>query len=485
MKTEQDLLRRLFETLEPYSRKRDEEPFLRYRAPAELAELLNLGRQDVEGDWEAIFSWIEQYLEYSVKTSHPAFVNRMWAGANPPSMLAEMVVAATNTSACTFESAPVSTVMENFMISEMLALVGFQHGEGQMTTGSSNANMIAMMCARQRFCPEVAASGLFGQPELYAFVNEEAHYSMDKAASILGLGSHHLVKVPVNSRGEMTGGALEQRIARVVAQGGVPFFVAATQGTTVRGAYDPIDELLPLRQKYGFWLHADGAWGGAAVMSERLYRRLMPDLAEADSFTCDFHKMLGSALMCNVLLINRSTHTLASVLGGGDGSYLFRDTEDSAVTDLGSSSLQCGRRVDSLKWFLDWKYYGRRGLGARVERYLALCEYAEQWVQRAPELELVSERVSFNICFRYRQAHTELNSFNQQLRTRLYQQGLGLVGVAFVGETLVLRLLIANTSIGEAEIDRFFTRLIELGSTMAVEETAGSGVLQPWKSQLQ
>jgi glutamate/tyrosine decarboxylase-like PLP-dependent enzyme len=235
----------------------------------------------------------------------------------------------------------------------------------------------------------------------------------------------------------------------------------------VRGAYDPIPPLLALRRKYGFWLHADGAWGGAAVMSDRLKETFMAGLDEVDSFTCDFHKMLGSALMCNVLLVNHSNRTLGAVLGGGDGSYLFRDTEDSGVRDLGTTSLQCGRRVDSLKWFLDWKYYGKAGFGNRIETYLELCAYAEACVHGYPELELVTPRVSFNICFRYRVDEAVANDFNQQLRTRLYQQGLALVGIAYVGELLVMRLLITNTNVGRSEIDLFFRQLVELGREMA------------------
>lgn len=482
MVTEKDILRRLFDVLEKYSVERSSGEFLQYRSPAELAAVLDFDRGQTEGDWDRIFTWIEQYLQYGVKSSHPSFVNRMWAGANLPSIIGDMVVAATNTSACTYESAPVSTLFEKHMIEQMLELVGFQDGEGQMTTGSSNANMIAMMCARNLACTQSKEKGLFGQRELFAFVNGEAHYSMDKAANILGLGSEHLIKVEVNRRGEMEPAALERAIERVVAMGGIPFFVAATEGTTVRGAYDPIQPLLDLRQKYGFWLHADGAWGGAAVMSDSLRERFMAGLSETDSFTCDFHKMLGSALMCNILLLNRSNRTLGLVLGGGDGSYLFRDTEDSGFTDLGTISLQCGRRVDSLKWFLDWKYYGKSGFGNRIETYLGLCEYAEECVYSYHELELVSPRVSFNICFRYKVREDVVNSFNQELRTRLYQKGLVLVGLAYIGEFLVMRLLITNTNVGRPEIDLFFRQLVELGREMETEETWPTRDLQSGKS---
>lgn len=480
----QDVLTRFFGVMERYSARQNDGMFLEYTSPSQLREILQLDRDDSEGDWDRIFTWIEQYLQYGVKSAHPSFVNRMWAGANFPSMLGEMVVAMSNTSACTYESAPVSTLLEKYMIEQMLDLVGFTDGEGQMTTGSSNANMIAMMCARNQANARIKQSGLFGQRELYAFVNEEAHYSMDKAANILGLGSDHLIKIPVNARGEMVPGLLEQKIEEIAAGGGVPFFVAATEGTTVRGAYDPIVPLLRLREKYRFWLHADGAWGGAAVMSDRLREKFLPGLREVDSFTWDFHKMLGSSLMCNVLLLNHS-NTFATVLGGGDGSYLFRDTDDEEVTDPGAVSLQCGRRVDSLKWFLDWKYYGKSGFGRRIENYLELCRYAERCVLEIPELEMMTPRVSFNICFRYRfgndlAKHISApvpnqiaNACNQELRTRLYRKGLSLVGIAYIDKQLALRLLVANINISREQIDRFFADLVAAGREIAAEMEAG------------
>jgi glutamate/tyrosine decarboxylase-like PLP-dependent enzyme len=326
--------------------------------------------------------------------------------------------------------------------------------------------MIAMMAARNLSNDSVKQSGLFGQQKLFAFVGADAHYSMDKAANILGIGTDQLIKVPLNRLGIMEPEMLEQAIDRVQVNGGMPFFVSATAGTTVRGAYDPIEPLLGLRDKYDFWLHVDGAWGGAAVLSTTLKEKFLPGLRDADSFTCDFHKMLGASLMCNILLINKRNHTLGTVLSAGDGSYLFRDEFTSEIEDLGAVSLQCGRRVDSLKWFLDWKFFGREGLAGRVEKYLTLCEYAENWVNQCPELEMVVPRTSFNVCFRFKVPEKESNSFNLDLRNRLYQEGKSLVGAAYIDGRLVMRLLVSNPAAEQADIDIFFNTLVETGKSL-------------------
>lgn len=457
---ENKIFERLCGLIENYRSTERSGKFLDYHSPEDLRRILACEKEENLGDWEEIFHWLEKYLDYSVKTNHHSFVNRMWVGANLPSLVGEIVTILTNSSACTFESAPVSTIFEQYMIAKMLDLVGFTNGEGQMTTGSSNANMIAMMAARNITLKNVKKAGLFGQQKLFAFVSADAHFSMDKAANVLGIGSDQLIKVPVNSRGELEVKDLERGLERVVASDGCPFFVGATAGTTVRGAYDPIMEILKLRKKFPFWLHIDGAWGGATVLSEGLRHKYLPGISEVDSFTYDFHKMLGASLMCNCLLINNRSHTLGSVLSAGDGSYLFRDDPSNEVQDLGAVSLQCGRRIDSLKWFLDWKYFGRAGLAKRVEGFLELCKYAEELVVASNELELVVPRTSFNVCFRYKVADGDSDTFNNALRTQLYHKGISLVGVAYIEGRVTLRFLITNPQAKRADIESYFNRLL-------------------------
>lgn len=458
---EKKLFEHLLQVIVRYRSERRDGKFLDYRAPEELRQILDLERPGKTGDWQELWGWIESYLAYSVKTDHPAFVNRMWVGANLPSIFGEIITALSNTSACTFESAPVATLLEKYMIDQMLALAGFSNGEGQMTTGSSNANMIAMMAARNHAARAVKTTGLFGQQKLFALVGADAHYSMDKAANILGIGTEQLIKVALDRYGAMQPDALKVALEKIAACGGRAFFVTATAGTTVRGAYDPIEPLLALRREYGFWLHVDGAWGGVAVLSPILQQQFLSGLPQADSFTCDFHKMLGTSLMCNVLLINNKDRALHRTLSAGDGSYLFRDEHTSEFEDPGLASLQCGRRVDSLKWFLDWKFFGRKGLAARVEKNLALCQYAEDWVQQSSELEMVVPRTSFNVCFRFKVSEERSNSFNLELRNRLYRQGISLVGVAYIDGRMVMRLVLNNPVAEKTDIDTFFHQVLQ------------------------
>jgi glutamate/tyrosine decarboxylase-like PLP-dependent enzyme len=468
---QEKIFARLLRIVNRYAHERETGDFVIYHDPDVLRQELHFDGNAGNQDWEEIFSWVEQYLAHAVKTSHPGFVNRMWAGANLPSVIGEIITAITNTSACTYETAPVSTLMEKYMLRTMLDLAGFQNGSGQMTTGSSNANMIAMMAARNRTDPAIKRSGLFRQRELFAFVNQDAHYSMDRAANILGLGINHLIKIPLDDHGRMHVPTLEKSMEEITAAGGIPFFVGATAGTTVRGSFDLLEPLLSLRQRHGFWLHVDGAWGGAVIFSDQLRSRYLPYLEQANSFTLDFHKMLGTALMCNVLLFNNEPSLFREVCSAGDESYIFREGPDHEVRDLGTMSLQCGRRVDSLKWFLDWRFYGRTGLAQRVEHYLELCRYAEEWVQGSDALEMVVPRESFNICFRFRAPQgTPPGPLNCALRDRMHRRGVTLVGTGYVNGEMTLRLLITNVNVGKTELDSFFQAVIATGHEILAED---------------
>ena len=461
-----EVLRKLFEIVKEYREEPQQTDFVEYRTPDELNQLLNLDQNEGQTSWEQMFKWVEQYLKYSVRTNHPRFLNRMWSGANLPSIVGEVIAAISNTSAGTFESAPVSTLMEKYMIQRMLDLVDFPDGEGQMTTGSSNANLIAMLTARNRVNSNIKQDGLFSGKELYAFVSQDAHYSLDKAANILGIGTKHLIKIPVNKRGQMDIQALEEKLSDVENQGGVPFFVCATAGTTVRGAYDPIKGLLKLKKKHDFWLHVDGAWGGAAIFSNKLRNQYIKGIEEVDSFTWDFHKMAGTALICNVLLV-KNGDALKESVQVGDTSYIYgKDTDDDDF-NLGSLSLQCGRRADSLKWFLDWNYYGQQGLASRIESYLKLCEYSEKRINQYPELEMVVPRESFNVCFRFVvPVGISSNEFNENLRNQLHRLQIGLIGSGYIGDEYCLRLLIANPEIDQKALELFFQDLVSEGNKL-------------------
>lgn len=406
--------------------------------------------------WESVWAMVDTYLSYSVKTSHPQYYNQLWAGQSEPALIGSVVEALANTSMSTYEVAPIATLIETEVLNRVKNLFGFNQGEAQVTTGGSNSNYLALLLALHKKFPNLKSSGLRGLPKMSVFVSEETHYSMDRAVVMAGLGLDTLVKVPVDKSGAMHISELKRHLQASVDEGRVPISITGTAGTTVRGAYDDFAALAGLAKQFDCWLHIDGAWGGAVAYS-KTQRALLNGSDAADSLSWDGHKMLGVPLMCGMLMV-REVGSFDHVSNLGDTSYIFHDSAESQ--DLGSYSLQCGRRVDMFKMWLEIIFYGEQGFEERIDKFMRLASLAESRILAEPTLELQSARWINNICFRsipvQRAQDIDKNSFNRRIREKLYQSGDSMVNFAYLGEELTIRLIIANKDATEEDIEQFF-----------------------------
>ena len=413
---------------------------------------------------------IADYLNYAVKTAHPAYFNQLWGGFDAACLMGDMLTSATNTSMYTYEVAPVATLIEQTLIAKLGSLIGFSQPDGQFTTGGSNGNFMAMAMARHRAVPTLKRRGMGNSHNLVALVSVDSHYSFAKAAHLLGLGTDQLWQVPLDGTGRMDISALDALIAKAKAQGAQPFFVAGTAGTTVRGAYDPLAEIAAVAQREGLWFHVDGAWGASVLLSPA-HRHLMQGVDQADSVVWDAHKMMGMTLMCSVLLVKQRGMMLNTFSSEGT-DYLFHATETESI-DLGPGTMHCGRRVDAVKLWLTWKHLGDRGWAARIDHYFELAAYAEAMINAHDSLELVVPRQSLNLCFQYvpKQSTQDPNALTLRIRRVLWEQGIAMVNHAKIGGKVVFRLVICNNQTTQGDIEAFFNDLVAIARRLEVEDT--------------
>ncbi|MBF0622297.1 MAG: aspartate aminotransferase family protein [Magnetococcales bacterium] len=438
-----------------------------YRTPEQLVQAfdLSIGSQGL-GEYEALLPILEEYLNHSVKTGHRQFCNQLFAGFNFPAFLGEVFTALTNTSMYTYEVAPLATLMEKHLIEKMCQLAGFPNGEGTFTTGGSNANLIALLCARQRYFPNIKEQGMQGLPPLVCFVSDQAHYSFQKAALVLGVGTDHIIEVATDDQGCMIPAALEDAITDCLASGKKPLIVAATTGTTVLGAFDPLPAIGTIAQKYDIWFHVDAAFGGSVLLSQT-YAYLMDGCAQADSITWDPHKMMNIPLISSTLLV-KEPGQLHSACSTDGGVYLFHEQDyDALQYELGRSSLSCGRRVDSLKLWLAWRYFGDKGYEKRINRLFRLAGYAARVIKNHNRLVLAAPPQSVTVCFRYMpQKPANLDQFTLQLRDRLVKSGASLVNYSQLRGEIVIRMVFVNGDMHETDFDQFLERVLEHGSEL-------------------
>ena len=402
---------------------------------------------------------IEQFLKHSVNTNHPGFMNPLWGGFNLAAFAGDVIATLANNSMYTYELSPFATLIEQALIQRMCEIVGFADGNGTLTTGGSNGNMIGMMCARYNVDPLGQQRGFDGE-RLVCFVSEESHYSVLMSANVLGIGFDNVIKVPCDNDGRMRPEKLEEEIERSKINSQIPFCVIATSGTTVRGAFDPIQEIAEICSNHKIWLHVDAAWGGSCLFSAK-HRYLSDGIELADSVCWDAHKMMGIPLICSAFLIKRPEILRKICSHGNVAHYLFLG--DAEQVDLGRMSLQCGRRNDALKLFLAWREKGDAGWARQVERYIELADRLESKVNEHSNLEMMSSRVWSNVCLRYTTANANLNHLNQQIRNRLVKAGNFMISQSKIGDETILRPVIANPHITEETIDDLVEEITRIG----------------------
>jgi glutamate/tyrosine decarboxylase-like PLP-dependent enzyme len=443
-------------------------PVVEYRAARELRRILDLHLERGQGSSEKMWKAVEQYLRFAVRTGHPQYFNQLWAGFTVPGFVGESIASATNTSMYTYEVAPVATLMEIALTEELLAMIGYPEGEGMFVTGGSNANLVAMLCARHAVAPEVRSKGMASGTDrpLDLFCSDEAHYSIQKAANVLGIGADHVIEVETDGEGRMIPGELDRALEESIRRGHRPFFVTATAGTTVRAAFDPIDEIAAVTRPRGIWLHVDGALGGSVLLSRR-HRGLLRGAEQADSFAWDLHKIMGMPLMTSLIFL-REKGGLHAACSTEHSEYIFHERED-AEFDLGPKSLQCGRRVNVLKAWLSWQYFGRAGYERRMDTLFDLAEYAEGIVRESPGMEMVVPRQSVAVCFRVVPPGDEdPGAFNIAVREKLLREGRCMLNYARLeGGKITLRLVFANPELDRRDVDRFFGHVLEASGALS------------------
>lgn len=189
---------------------------------------------------------------------HPHFFNQLSTGLDLVSMAGEWLTATANTNMFTYEIAPVFILMENVVLTKMREIIGWTSGDSILAPGGSISNLYAFLAARHKMFPGYKERGTKALPgELVMFTSDQSHYSIKSCASVGGLGTDNCVMVPSDEHGRMIPRELERLIVERKQKGYVPFFVNATAGTTVLGAFDPIIEIADICKKYGLWLHVD------------------------------------------------------------------------------------------------------------------------------------------------------------------------------------------------------------------------------------
>ena len=422
----------------------DARPVRPYTAPEDAAATLDVLPPAAGLSAEALDRKLRTLLELTPATGTRRFFNQLFGGSDPAAVLGDMLVPLLNNSMYTWKVAGPHVLIENALVAHMAAIAGLSGGDGVFTPGGSLSNMTAMLIARNEAIPgsrEGGAPGVTGR----VYSSADAHYSIRKSAGMVGIGRANVVAVTTDGTGRMDPAALDAAIARDIAAGLKPVMINATAGTTVQGAFDPLDAIADVAARHGVWLHVDGAYGGTMLLSTA-HRDLLDGLARADSLTWDAHKMMGVPLTCSVLLTRRPG-VLARNLSES-ATYLFQGDED--VHNPGVRSIQCGRRNDLLKLWTAWQYHGDDGYRARIDHLLGLAAHAIATIEADDTMFLAHRPQSLNVCFEIK------DRASSAVCDELHRRGLAMVGTGDVNGRRTIRLVCVDAAMTKADIDTFF-----------------------------
>jgi sulfinoalanine decarboxylase/sulfinoalanine decarboxylase/aspartate 1-decarboxylase len=387
---------------------------------------------------------LKDVLISTPKTATKLFFNQLFGGRQSKAVLGDLLAVMLNNSMYTYKVAGPQVGIEQEIIRQSCELIGYgSQSNGTFPTGGSMSNYMALVMARDAKDPLCKTAGI--SKPLVVYTSKESHYSNAKNVSFAGIGRNNIRYIQADSRGQMIPAKLEEQIIEDLSNGFIPTYVNATAGTTVLGAFDPIDEIADITEKYKVWLHVDGAYCGSVIFSDE-YKHLVNGISRSDSFSYNAHKMIGTPMTCSVILVKDKKHLHDSF--SNDADYLYQTDGDDF--NLGKTSFQCGRRNDALKFWTLWKSVGTNGLQGIVDQQFNLADVAREYVRNNSDYTLYSFDDSISICFNYK------NIDPTALCTALYEHQITVVGFGSFNEDTFIRLVTINATNTKQDILNFF-----------------------------
>lgn len=324
---------------------------------------------------DEVLSWTIAQMEHGlVHVTHPRYFGLYNPAPTFPAQCADRIAAVFNPQLATSKTSPAAVEIEAHVIRSIARRAGLPaEAAGHFTTGGSEANYTAIICALTRANSGFATDGAraFEGPPVF-YVSRESHLAWLKIAHQVGIGRSAMRAVATDGSGRMDSHALEAAVSADRARGRVPFMIAATAGTTNAGMIDPLTACAEIARTYGLWYHVDAAWGGALIASDKL-RGVLAGLEQADSVTIDAHKWFATTMGCG-MFITRHAPVLSSAF------QVSTSFMPSNVPNLDPyvTSVQWSRRFLGLRLFLSLATAGWTGYGDHVERSVELIRLLEE-----------------------------------------------------------------------------------------------------------
>jgi aromatic-L-amino-acid/L-tryptophan decarboxylase len=393
----------------------------------------------------------ETIIPFSRQNTHPRMFGYVQSPGTPLATLADLLASSLNANLTVWRSAPAPVELERLTINWIRQILGFNaEAGGLFVSGGSMANLAAIAAARQ------AKDHLSGRLRIYA--SSETHFSVAKAAALLGIGRQNVRDVAVDERLRMRTDDLVAKISADLDTGYHPFCVVANAGTVNTGAVDPLADIREIADRFRLWMHVDGSYGAFAVLTESA-RKLFAGIEQADSIALDPHKWLYLPVDVGCVIYRKPQIARAAFTHEAEYTRIIGEEADEAFAfwDYGP---ELSRRFRALKVWMLLKGVGLDSLGAAIESNLACARYLESMVRASDDFEMAA-RVELSIfCFRHMPVQLRngspqaIDAFNERLLIALQRDGSSYLSNATLNGRFALRGCVLNyrTTLRDMEI---------------------------------
>lgn len=389
-----------------------------------------------------------------VHVDHPRYFGFVPGPGNFVGVVADLLASGFNVFAGTWLEGSGPAEVELVTIDWLKSLCGYpDSAAGLFVSGGSAANLTALMVARQEKLGDDSSRGV-------AYFSDQTHSSIERAFRVLGIPGARLRRLASDGEFRLDPDELSRAVRRDRDTGLVPFCVVGNAGTTNTGAVDPLRELAAVARRENLWLHVDGAFGAAALVSTSR-ARLFDGLAECDSLSLDPHKWLfqpyaaGTVLLREGALLKKHYHILPAYLADVEAK-----DEEINYCDYG---IELTRNFRALKLWMTIQLFGLDDLRKAVDKGIELAERAESLLRMKAGFEIVSAARLGVVAFRYLPPATrDPNEFNRRLVASVIEDGFALVSsTELVGKTVV-RMCPINPRTTEADLEATVDRIAEI-----------------------
>lgn len=418
---------------------------------------------------------IELYIQTGIQVHSTGYMGRQFSGVMPLAGVIDFISSIINQPSSFYEAAQLPNVVEHLMAEELNQFIGWQADTYAMvtTSGGSLANLTAILAARNDKYPLFWKQGINGlegkRPAI--LVGADAHYSMARAAGIIGIGDEHIIRLPNNAQQQIDTNQIPTILSQAKQDGLDVFCLVASAGTTSVGAFDQLNEIADITEQHNIWLHVDAAHGGSLLVSDHL-RQKLAGIDRVDSFTWDLHKTMFVPAMCTLLFYKNKVKSYSAFQQ--DASYVFEKKQDIYTAfDSAEQNFECTKRPLIMNFWMLWTLYGRRVFSKKLEYLCELTQQAFQLIQLQDDFTTLHKPECNILCFRYTPSNQDqcaFDDFQVAIRNQLKVDGKFFISKVEIHQESALRVVFMNHKIRISHVNLLLEEIRRIGQMLITTE---------------